>query len=100
MEEYLRLCRVIIDFMVDVPCLCRHVCSVTQSCPTLCDPLDCSLPGSAVHGILQARMLEWVAIPFSRGSSQPRDQTRVSCVSCIGRQILYPLSYLGSHSVH
>ena len=46
---------------------------VTQSCPTLCDPMDCSLPGSSVPGILQARILEWVAIPFSRGSSQPRD---------------------------
>ena len=44
-----------------------------QSCPTLCNPLDCSLPGSSVHGILQARILEWVTIPFSRGSSQPRD---------------------------
>ena len=49
-----------------------------QSCPTLCDPMDCSLPGSSVHGILQARVLEWVAISFSRGSSQPRDRTQVS----------------------
>ena len=46
---------------------------VTQSCPTLCDPAHCSLPGSSVHGILQARTLEWVAISFSKGSSQPRD---------------------------
>ena len=46
-----------------------------QSCPTLCDPVDCSPPGSSVRGILQARTLEWVAIPFSRGSSQPRDRT-------------------------
>ena len=45
---------------------------VAQSCPTVCDPMDCSLPGSSVHGILQARILEWVAIPFSRGSSQAR----------------------------
>ena len=51
---------------------------VAQSCPTLYDPMDCSPPGSAIHGILQARVLEWVAIPFSRGSSQPRDQTQVS----------------------
>ena len=49
-----------------------------QFCPTLCDPVDCSLPGPSVHGILQARILEWVAVPFSRGSSQPRDQTPVS----------------------
>ena len=46
---------------------------VAQSRPTLCDPMDCSPPGSSVHGILQARMLEWVAISFSRRSSQPRD---------------------------
>ena len=51
---------------------------VAQSCLTLCDSMDCSLPGSSVHGILQARILEWVAIPFSRGSSQPRDGTQVS----------------------
>ena len=51
---------------------------VTWSCPTLCDPMDCSLPGSSVHGILQARILEWVAMPFSRGSSQPRDPIWVS----------------------
>ena len=51
-----------------------------QSCPTLCDPIDSSPPGSPVPGILQARILEWVDIPFSRASSQPRDQTRVSCI--------------------
>ena len=60
-----------------------------QSCPTLCDPMDCSLPGSSVHGILQARILEWVAMPSLRGSSRPRDQTHVSDVSCIGRRVLY-----------
>ena len=49
---------------------------VAQSCPTLCDPMDCNLPGSSVHGILQARILEWVAISFSRGSSWPRDWTQ------------------------
>ena len=46
---------------------------VAQLCLTLCDPMDCSLPGSSIHGIFQARILEWVAISFSRGSSQPRD---------------------------
>ena len=51
---------------------------VTQSCPTLWDPMDCSLPGSSVHGIFQARILEWVAISSSRGSSWPRDRTQVS----------------------
>ena len=54
---------------------------VTQSCLTLCDPVDCSPPGSSLHGILQARILEWVAISFSRGSSWPRDQTQVSCIA-------------------
>ena len=51
-----------------------------------CDPMDCSLPGASVHGILQARILEWVAISFSRVSSWPRDRI---CISCIGRQVLY-----------
>ena len=54
---------------------------VTQSCPTLSDSMDCSLPGSSVHGVFQARLLEWAAISFSRGSSQPRDQTRVSHIA-------------------
>ena len=54
---------------------------VTQSCPTLCDPVDCSPPGYSVHGILQARILEWIAISFSRGSSRPRDRTQVSCIA-------------------
>ena len=54
---------------------------VSQSCKTLCKPMDYSPPGSSVHGILQARILEWVSIPFSRESSQPRDQTQVSCIA-------------------
>ena len=62
---------------------------VTQSCPALCDAMDCSLPGSSVHGIFQARILEWVAIWFSKGSSWPRVQTHISHIACIGRQILY-----------
>ena len=60
-----------------------------QSCPTLRDPRDGSPPGSPVPGILQAKILEWVAMPSSRGSSQPRDVTLVSYVSCIGKQVLY-----------
>ena len=51
-----------------------------KSCPTLCDPVDCSLPGSPLHGIFQAIVLEWIAISFSRGSSRPGDRTRVSCI--------------------
>ena len=54
---------------------------VIQSCPTCCHPMDCSLPRSCVHRTLQARILEWVAIPFSRGSSWPRDRTQVSCIA-------------------
>ena len=67
-------------------CLCAKL---LQLCLILCDRMGCRLPGSSVHGILQARIVEWVAISFSRGSSPPRDWTHVSFVSCIGRQILY-----------
>ena len=59
---------------------------VVQSCPTLCNPMACSLPGFSVHGIFQARILEWVTISISRRSSQPRDRT---CISFIDRWILY-----------
>ena len=64
-------------------------CLVTQSCLTPWDSIDCSSPGSSAHRLSQARILEWGAISYSRGSSRPRDQTAVSCVSCIGMQILY-----------
>ena len=57
------------------------VCSAAQSCPTLRNPMDCYPPGSSVHGILQVRVLEWVVISSSRGTSQPRDQTHVSCIA-------------------
>ena len=66
-----------------------HVFLCVLSRPTLCDPMDCSLPGSSVHEILQARIPEWVAISSSRGFSPPTDWTHISCVSCIGRWILY-----------
>ena len=62
---------------------------VAQLCLTLRSPMDCSPSGSSVHGILQARILEWVAISFSRGSSHPRGQTQVSCIFCNGRQIFF-----------
>ena len=62
---------------------------ITPLCPTLCDPMDCSPPGSLIYGISQARILEWVAMPFSRGSSQLSDRTRISYISCIGGQVLY-----------
>ena len=76
------------------PLTCSH--SAAQSCPTLCDSMNCSPPGSCVHGILQARILEWVAMPSSRGSFWPRDPTRISCGSCIGRRTSLPLSLLRS----
>ena len=59
----------------------RKESEVPQSCSTLCDPMDCSLPASSIHGIFQARVLEWVAISFFRRSSQPRDWTQVSCIA-------------------
>ena len=76
----------------------RKGCVCAQLCPTLCDPMNCSPPGPSVHGILQARILEWVAISSSRGSSQPRNWTYVSWVSSIGRQALYELRHCGSPS--
>ena len=81
-------------FIFCVYCFLHIICSemtITQSlsCVQLCDPMDCNLPGSSVHGILQAKILEWVAISSSRGSSLPRDQTCISFISCIHRWILY-----------
>ena len=71
---------------------------VTLSCPILCDPKDCSSPGFSVHGILQARILEWIAIPSSRGISQPRDRTLVSCIAgrfftiwATGKSLAWPI---------
>ena len=78
-------------------CVCVHAQALSlQSCPTVFDSLDCSPPGSSVHGISQARMLEWVAMPPSRGSSQPRDRTLDSFVTCISRQVLYHQHHLRS----
>ena len=87
--------------ILDVQCVCVRVSvwAHAQLCQTLCDPMDCGPPGSSVHGILQARILEWVAISSSRGSSRPRFQTCISCISSIGRQVLYQLSRYGSPEV-
>ena len=74
------------DHYLEVELLGYRRDACTQLCLTLCNPMDCSPPGSFVPGIFQERIMEWVAISFSRGSSPPRDQT---CVSFIGRQILY-----------
>ena len=74
-------------------CCCR-CCVVTKLCPTLCNPLECSPLRSSVHGISQAIILEWIAISFFRGSSQPRDETRVSC---IGRRIIHHCATWKAH---
>ena len=84
------------QFQVFSKVIHSHMCLVPQSCPTFCDPRVCSPPGPSVHGILQARIVEWVAISFSRGSFLARDATCVSRVSCIGRWVLYLLSHQGS----
>ena len=73
--------------------LCASVCLL---CLTLCDPMDCSLPGSSVHGIVWARLLEWLATSHSRGSSRPRDWDDVSCICCTGRWVLCSWCVLGS----
>ena len=77
-----------------------EVCVCVLLHPTVCDPVDCSPPGSSVHGTLQARILEWVAMPSSRTSSWYRDRTPVSCVSCIGRRILYHWEPPGQLQTH
>ena len=77
------------DNLTHFPEIKDRVCVKSlQSCPTLRDPMDCSPPNSSAHGILQARILEWVAISSCRGSSWPRDRTSV-CYFCIGGQVLY-----------
>ena len=72
------------------------MCSVIQSCLTLCDPMDCSPPGFSAHGISQARILGWIAISSSRGSSQLRGQT---CISCIGRLVFFTTEPPGKSEV-
>ena len=74
-------------------CVCTRANVHTLSCLTLCDPMDCSPPGSSVHGNLQARILEWVVMPSSGGSSWPKDWTWISGISFIDRHVLYKLSH-------
>ena len=90
------------------PLICRKssrsdhlfIASIVAKCVSGFSHIQLCVTGSSVHGILEARILEWVAMPFSRGSSQPKDRTRISFVSCIGRQALYHESHLGSiHSI-
>ena len=81
-------------------CILCCVCLVAQLCLTLRDPMEWSPPGSSVHGILQARILEWITMPSSRGSSQPRDGTHVSCISSIGRQVFSHSATWEAQSYH
>jgi len=83
-----------INICLYIHCCC--CCLVSQSCPTLWDSIDCCPPGSSVHGIFQARILEWVAISFARGSSQPRDPIHVSCISRHWQADSLPMSHHGS----
>ena len=83
--KYIKYASHINTYMFIKRCICIYTCMGAQSlqlCPTLCNPMDCSSPGSSVHGILQASILEWIAVPSSRGSSQHRDRTLVSYASC------------------
>ena len=83
------------SYVVSLICGC---CSLdAQSCLTTCDPMDCKQPGSSVHGITQARIMEWVVISFSRGSSRPSDQTCVSCKSPALHAESLPLSHQASN---
>ena len=77
-----------ISLCIQMTCA-QSSCSVIRSCPTFCNPMDCSPPGSSVHGISQARVLEWVALSFFRGSSLLKDQTHISCITFTGKQIVY-----------
>ena len=91
--KYIKYASHINTYMFIKRCICIYTRMGAQSlqlCPTLCNPMDCSSPGSSVHGILQARILEWIAVSSSRGSSQHRDRTLVSYVSCTGRWDLLP----------
>ena len=90
-NEHLRSCRN--SYTNDCECVCVCACVKSlQSCLPLCDPMNCNPPGSSLHGILQARILEWIAMPSSRGSSGPRDQTWVSSLQHwqVGSLLLAP----------
>ena len=82
-------------WVIKKQCACMRA-KLLQLCLTVCDPMGCNPSGSSVHGILQARILEWVAMPSSRGSSLPRDRTCISYISYISRQVLYHYRHLGS----
>ena len=90
-------CYYMLLYMLLVHAFGTCCCSVAKLCPIFFSPVDNSLPGSSVHGFFQARILEWVAISFPKGSSQIRDR---NCISCIGRRTLYHCATMEAHSVH
>ena len=92
--SYIEKTRALVWVFFSLKMLHAWVLSCFTLCLTLCDPIDCSPPGSSVQEILRARILEWAAMPSSRGSSQPRDGNHISCVSCIGRWFLYHWGFL------
>ena len=80
-----------INWITPKICIMHLRARLLQSCLTLCDPVDHRPPGSSVHGILQAKIVEWVVMPFSRVSFRSRNQTSISYISCFGRRVLYHL---------
>ena len=88
-------CELYYNGLSECVCVCASVSVCSQSYLTLCNPMDYSLPSPSVHGIFQARILEYSASSFFRGSSRPRDRTHFSCTSCIGRWVLYQLNQPG-----
>ena len=99
-QRHLIMLRVYIDRNTKNTSISLWCAQSLQSCPTLCDPMDCSPPGPSVHGTSQVRILEWVAISPSKGSSRPRDQICISYISCTGRRVFYHWCHLGSPSLY
>ena len=81
LQRFVKVLSKVLSYIHMCVCVCVSISHWAQLCLTLCDPMDCSLPGSSVHRIFQAKIPEWVAMPSSRKSSQPRDQTWVSCIA-------------------
>ena len=79
---------------IELPCGTLYITHSLQSCPALCDPMSCSLPGFLVCGILQARLLEWVAMPFSKDLPDPETEPTSHYISCVGRRVFYHSKYI------
>ena len=92
-HEFVQIFALLLNLLWDILCTCA------QSWQILCSLMGCSPPGSSLHGIFPAGILEWLAISYSRGPTPPRDQTHVSCISCTGRQILYHITWKSKSSL-